>query len=455
MRTRAPSLRRLSLRARLLLIGVAGVAVALALGSAALYGVLVVTVNHTIDAEARASAADVVALVDSGRLSSPIPVAGAQVVQVVDGSGRVVSASVNADRLTPLLRPAELRQALAGQTTEVPGARAGVNGPLRAVAVRAGPAATPVSVVVALQVGDVTQSQRVLLRTLVLTYPLLLLVLAAIAWRVIGSALRPVEELRAGAERISGSGHDERLPVPASADEIHALALTLNGMLDRLDAARERQRGFVADAAHELRSPLASMRTQLEVAERLGEGGALPAELLADVARLTRLVEDLLLLARADSSVAPPQRESFDAAALLTDVADRYAGSRVPVSVTSGAGPVPVRGDREELRRALTNLVDNAVRHARSRVVLAARAPIGAAVLTVTDDGPGIPEALRENVFERFTRLDDARDRDAGGTGLGLAIVRELVRRSGGSVRLLDADPPPGLCVELVFPHAR
>jgi signal transduction histidine kinase len=197
------------------------------------------------------------------------------------------------------------------------------------------------------------------------------------------------------------------------------------------------------------------MRTQLEVAERLGEGGELPAELLVDVARLTRLVEDLLLLARADSSVAPPHRESFDAAALLTDVADRYAGSRVPVSVTSGAGPVPVRGDREELRRALTNLVDNAVRHARSRVVLAARAPIGAAVLTVTDDGPGIPEALRENVFERFTRLDDARDRDAGGTGLGLAIVRELVRRSGGSVRLLDADPPPGLCVELVFPHAR
>ena len=450
---RQVSLRRMSLRARLLVIGVAGLALALALGSAALYGVLVVTVNHTIDAEVRGSAADVVALVDRGRLPSPIPVSGAQVVQVVDRSGRVISASVNADRLTPLLRPAELARAAAGESVEVPGARAGMSGPLRVVGSRAGPATAPVTVLVALQVGDVAESQRVLLRLLVATYPLLLAVLAAIAWRVIGSALRPVEELRSGAERISGTGRDERLPVPASADEVHALAVTLNGMLDRLAAARERQRGFVADAAHELRSPLASMRTQLEVAQRLGEGGDLPAELLLDVARLTRLVEDLLLLARSDAAQTPPERQVLDATTLLTDIAHRYAGSRVPVTVTPAVGGLEVRADPDELGRALTNLVDNAVRHAGTRVQLAAERTADGVVLTVVDDGPGIPEALRENVFERFTRLDDARDRDAGGTGLGLAIARELVRRAGGTIRLTDADPAPGLRVEIHLAH--
>ena len=245
----------------------------------------------------------------------------------------------------------------------------------------------------------------------------------------------------------------------------------------RIRAARDRQRGFVADAAHELRSPLASMRTQLEVAQRLGEAGELPAELLVDVARLSRLVEDLLLLARADAFTGPPAtRESFDAAALLAEVADRYTAARVPVTVGSGAAqpvavrrsgaPSPVTGravtepatgpvlqaDREEVRRAVANLVDNAVRHAGTRVRLAVERRGPSVVLVVTDDGPGVPEAEREKVFERFARLDDARDRDAGGTGLGLPIVRELVRRQGGTVRLTDAQPGPGLRAEIHLP---
>ena len=148
---------------------------------------------------------------------------------------------------------------------------------------------------------------------------------------MIGRTLGPVEGLRAGAARISGTGRDERLPVPDTADEVHALAVTLNDMLDRLASSRERQRAFVADAAHELRSPLASMHTQLEVAQRLGEGGDLPADLLADVQRLSRMVEDLLLLARAGADAqAPSRRESFDALPLLADVAGRYAAAPVP-----------------------------------------------------------------------------------------------------------------------------
>jgi signal transduction histidine kinase len=273
-------------------------------------------------------------------------------------------------------------------------------------------------------------------------YPALVLLLAALAWRVVGAALRPVEGLRAGAESITGAGRADRLPVPASADEIHRLAVTLNGMLDRLAAARARQRAFVADAAHELRSPLAAMRTELEVAQRHGITGDLAADLLADVERLGRLVDDLLLLARTDDAAPTEPAESapVELGALLAEVCERCRGARVPVTV-SGDGPLWTNGDRDTLLRVLTNLVDNSVRHAATRVVLTGYQEAGEAVLEVIDDGPGIPVADRERVFDRFTRLDDARARDDGGAGLGLAIVRELVRRHGGAVYLEDAKP--------------
>ncbi|MHB8187568.1 MAG: sensor histidine kinase [Dermatophilaceae bacterium] len=439
------SVHGLSLRARLLALGVTGVALALALGSLMLYAVLTVTVNRTVDDSAFASARSVAAMVDSNTVPDPLPVSGSQIVQVVDSSGAMVSASVSADRLTPLLRSPELVKALAGERISVPGARAGLAGNLRAIAIQAGPPSASRSIIVAVPLSDIEESQRILRNTLLVTYPPLVVIMALIAWRVIGWTLRPVETLRSGAARISGSDQDERLAVPESADEIRALALTLNDMLDRLAAARGRQRAFVADAAHELRSPLASMRTQLEVAQHLGEGGELAADLLADVTRLSVLVEDLLLLARAGSDANhPPVPESLDVRALLVATANRYAGARVPVTVTAGPS-VHASANTEELRRVLANLVDNAVRHARSTVALAVRAEGGRAVLTVADDGPGIPAGERERVFERFARLDDARDRDAGGTGLGLAIVRELLRRSDGSISLQDNPSGPGL----------
>ena len=429
----------LSLRARLLLIGTTGVALALAAGGLGLYAALTYAVNRTLDAEALASAAEVARLVDAQELPDPVPVSGAQVIQVIDAQGRVVGGSVSADRLTPLLRPPELAEALQGTPVMVSGARIGATGPLRVSAVRAGPAADPQAVVVALPVGDVLATRDTLRTALLVSYPLLLLALAAIAWRVIGWALQPVEALRLGAERISGTARPERLPVPPATDEIHALAVTLNGMLDRLAAARARQRSFVADAAHELRSPLASMRTQLEVADRLGEGGGLPADLIADVDRLSALVEDLLLLARGDASARGPAAfQVFDGRALLAELTAGYADARVPVTLTAGE-PVPITADPTEVRRAVANLVDNAVRHARSAVQLDVRAEADGVVVTVEDDGPGIPIEDRERVFERFTRLDDARARDAGGSGLGLAIARELVERAGGTVRFVPS----------------
>ncbi|HEY5847331.1 MAG TPA: HAMP domain-containing sensor histidine kinase [Microlunatus sp.] len=433
-----------------MIIGVSGLAIALVVGGLALFAALRVAVDRTLDTEARATAEQVAAMVAEDRLPAPIPVSGAQLIQVVDGEGRVIGGSLLADRLTPLLRSDELSRALAGSAVEVSGARAGLDGPLRVVAA---PGGRPgVSVIVASQVGDVVASQRTLRNALLILFPLLLGLLGVIAYVVIGWTLRPVEQLRRGAERISGGGADERLPVPQAADEIRALAVTLNTMLDRLAAGRERQRSFVADAAHELRSPLTSMRTQLEVAQHLGEGGALTDDLLADVKRLSVLVEDLLLLARADADQRPPAvPETVELRSLLADVASSITEPRVPVRVVGGE-PVLADADREELRRALANLVDNAVRHARSEVELNVAAADGAVRIGVSDDGPGIDPADRERVFDRFTRLDDARGRDGGGSGLGLAIVRQLVDRSGGSVRFVDGSGRWSLRAEIVLP---
>jgi signal transduction histidine kinase len=441
---------RLSLRARLLLIGLLGVATALAVGSVALYGVLNVVTLRTLDNSASATASEVATLVDSGKLPDPIPVTGDHVVQVVDSSGRVVSASVNADRLSSLLSPHELSSAVSGTHPEVPGSRVGRDSTLRTTAIRAGSADTPRTVVVAYGFEDIKDSQRVLRWTLLATYPLLLLVLGLIASRVIAAALRPVEELRSAAERISGAGQDTRLPVPESRDEIHDLALTLNSMLDRLGAARAQQRAFVADAAHELRSPLASMLTQLDVAEHLGEGTEATQDLRAEVVRMNGLVESLLVLARLDRDASSETTVAATLAPLVLAAVRRQEGA---VTVQTDVPDLAVLAPRDHVRRVLDNLLDNAIRHARSAVDVSASAAEGGVRLIVDDDGAGIAPADRDRVFDRFTRLDEARDRDAGGSGLGLAIVRELVQRDGGVVEL-DAARRGGLRVIVTWPSA-
>jgi len=444
--------RRLSLRGRLVLIGTTGLAFGLAAGGAVLVAVLHLVQENALDEGARRTAADVASLVELDALVDPIPTAGTQVVQVLDANSQVSAASVGADRLVPLLRPDELRRARGGEVLRVDGARAGLRGPLRVVAFDIGGGAR--TVLVAAPASEVESSGRLLRAALLLAYPVLLAALAVLAWHVVGWTLRPVEALRSGAEEITGAARVARLPVPDGDDEVHRLAVTLNGMLDRLEAARQRQRRFVGDAAHELRSPLASLRTQLEVAERIGDQVP-PADLLTDVQRLGRLVDDLLLLARADEG--DPRlhhREPVDLAALVAEVAAGYTGARVPVRAAPG-DPLWTAGDPDGLRRIVDNLVSNAVRHAASAVDVTVAAVDGRVEVTVADDGPGIPERDRERVFDRFTRLDDARARDAdsgqdSGAGLGLAIVRELVKVHHGRVTL--AEGGPGLRATVALP---
>ncbi len=445
---------RLSLRWRLMAVGLVGVVGALLVGGILLYTAMSTALERGTVTEARASATDVAALVNDGRLPEPVPVGGALVVQILDEQNRVLGGSVTADRLTSLLTAAERRDLATGASIVVGGNRAGVDGPLRVAGVEAGPPTARVLVVAGVPTADLETSRRVLRTVLLVVFPLVVLVLVLVSWRVIGLALRPVERLRQGAARIGSAGDSsERLPVLPARDEISALAQTLNDMLGRLASSSAQQRAFVADAAHELRSPLATMRTQLEVAQRLGEGQGLPADLLPEVDRLSALVEDLLVLARSGADAAPPVRQEVSLPDLLTEVVGRYAGARIPVGVSPSPGsegeraPV-VTAARADLVRALGNLVDNAVRHARSGVALTCGTGSGGPRVVVTDDGSGIPAGDLERVFDRFARLDDARDRDSGGSGLGLSITRELLRRNGARVWLEDARPGVRAVVE-------
>ena len=441
-----------SLRTRLVVLSSIALAVGLAVGGAVLVVVLRGGLDRASDDGALQTAREVVVLIETDRLPDPIPAGGTSLVQVVDQQGRVLAASPGADRLVPALPADELAAARAGPTT-VSGARFGVQGPVRVVALPAGPDSAPSTVVVAAPAADIDQAVRVVRTALIAGFAVLLALLAFVVWRIVGATLRPVEALRAGAEQITGTGSADTLPLPNSNDEIRRLAETLNSMLGRLAGSRRRQRAFVADAAHELRSPLASLRAQLEVAEATGDRPEID-DLLAEVKRLTALVDDLSILARVDDA-APPPRDLLDLTDLARATAERYAAQRVPLTLTASTSP-PVEANRTAIGRALANVLDNAMRYAVSAVTLTVGpAPGGGAMLVVTDDGPGIPAQDRDRVFERFARLDDARDRDTGGSGLGLAIVRELVVQQGGSVTLNDgaagADPP-GLRVDIRLP---
>ncbi|GEC08451.1 two-component sensor histidine kinase [Streptomyces spinoverrucosus] len=277
-------------------------------------------------------------------------------------------------------------------------------------------------------------------------FPLLLGVVAGVTWLVTGRALHPVEGIRREMAEITASEDlSRRVPEPGTHDEVARLARTTNETLAALETSVERQRRFVADASHELRSPIASLRTQLEVAaahpELLDLDGA-----VEDTVRLQRLAADLLLLARLDAGERPT-----DTRVDLAELAREQAAGRKGVSVE--AESLEVAGSRGQLGRVLANLLDNAQRHARSAVTVAVRREGDRAVVRVADDGDGVPEGDRERIFERFVRLDAARSRDEGGAGLGLAIARDVAARHGGTLTVHDA-PTGGALFELRLPLA-
>ncbi|MGW6533278.1 ATP-binding protein [Streptomyces venezuelae] len=286
------------------------------------------------------------------------------------------------------------------------------------------------------------------LTSMLIGFPLLLAVVAGVTWLVTRRALRPVAAITAEMSVITASEDlARRVPEPDTHDEIARLARTTNETLTALQTSVERQRRFVADASHELRSPIASLRTQLEV-------GAAHPELLdvdgavEDTVRLQELAADLLLLARLDAGEKPGAGRVDLAAFAREELSQR---TRDHVEVHADLKSAEVAGSRGQLARVLNNLLNNAQRHARSRVTVTTRSDGAWAVLEVADDGSGVPESERERIFERFVRLDDARTRDEGGAGLGLAIARDVAVRHGGTLKVREA-PSGGALFELRLP---
>ena len=379
--------RRRGLRARVTITAALGLVVAFAAADLLLFNALRVSLTRSVDDYARSGASQVAALIDANRLPDPVPVAaGTITIQVLDSGGVITDVSPDADRMVPVVSVAQARAlAAGGGALLIRGAPFDMPSLLRVAAVQADDGQL---VIAAVPFSEASGSLNVVARALVIFTPVLFLAFTGAIWLVTGSTLRPIGELRRGAARVTETGVPADLPVPEARDEVRSLALTLNDMLSRLAEAQQRQRALVSDTAHELRSPIASIRTQLEVALDFPDGqdwATTARDVHADVLRLARLTEDLLLLARLDeqagSEASAARRAPVDLAALCASVACRYADAPVPVScrrARNGAGdgsggPVLVAGDFGRLDRLLVNLVDNAVRYAKSSVVVSAR----------------------------------------------------------------------------------
>jgi signal transduction histidine kinase len=361
------------------------------------------------------------------------------VAQVVNEDGTVVASTANAADLEPIAPWPDTTTAGPRGIGHLPTDEARY----RLLSVIARDASPPVVVHVAATTDDISESVTTLRSSLLVAVPVVVLLLAALTWWLVGRTLRPVEAIRSEVEAISGRELHRRVPVPPTDDEVGRLARTMNEMLDRVDRSAQRQQRFVADASHELRSPLARMRAEVEVDLAHPATADLEAthrSVLEETAGLQALVDDLLLLARSDASAPPARREEV----ALDDIVRRHALRTTREAVAMDVDRVtPARtvGDRAALDRAVGNLLDNAVRHATNRVVVELREASGVVELTIADDGPGIPAADRQRVFDRFAQLDEARH--DGGTGLGLAIVQDIVRRHDGDVTV-DPTHSPG-----------
>lgn len=445
-------------RVRLTVVATALLAVGLAIAAGVMLLVLHQSLLSTADGVTRARATEIadtlrvtpVTSLDAGILA---PTTSVDLVQIVDAGGRVLAASPGGGQ-TPLVRPVTADTSRTQDDAEIPGDDTKYRATVRSVNTPTGVA----TVIVGAAEGPVDRVLLIVAAIVAAVFPVILVMIAVATYVLSGRTLAPVERIRARVAAITGSGLDQRVPVPATGDEIADLAVTMNAMLDRLDASHRRQVQFVGDASHELRSPLVPLLGLLDLAASRGDGvdqATVAQVLLPEARRLHDLIDDLLLLARSDETASPLPLVDVD----LDDVVDadvRRLRANTPITVTAEVHAIRVLGDRETLARALRNLTDNAVRHARTsvRITMSQIDIDGAATIDVDDDGPGIPAHDRGRVVERFTRLDEARSRgDAGGSGLGLAIVTEIARAHGGSLTI-DDSPLGGTRARLTIPVA-
>jgi signal transduction histidine kinase len=439
-----------SVRVRTTALAVLVVGMALLIGSVLMVSLLRGSLTDDVRTAALVRAETVADFLRSSP-GSDLPVGNQdeEFAQVLDAHGQVVASSANLSGRPPVVRLAP------GETRRLAHVPFEEEDPFLAVATSAnGPSGT-VTVIVGRTLDTVNESTLATTRLLAAGIPLLLLVVGVVTWLVIGRALAPVDSIRSEVEAISTRELHRRVPDPKGNDEIARLARTMNRMLGRLEEGQARQRRFVSDASHELRSPVATIREHVEIAlahpDRIGPEELAEVVLEEDL-RIQRLVEDLLLLTRADEGTLSHRNEPVDLDDLVLAEASRLNGSRTDVRFdASQVSAGRVSGDPAQLDRLVRNVFENAVRHARRAVALSLRQADGEVVLTVDDDGTGIAPAERERIFDRFVRLEEARDRDTGGSGLGLAIVREIAFAHGASVTVSES-PLGGARFEIRFP---
>jgi signal transduction histidine kinase len=439
-------------------------AIVVGVASAALVLLLARSVLASVDATGRTEATAIAAQVrldgagnldpNSGSLNLAITASAARRswVQVLDVEGRVVDQSADLTGTAPLvsLTPAPGHDELVKRHLPFDEdayriiARGGLYRDQR------------FTVLVGISLGQIQDSQRIVLTLLGIGLPLLLIALGTATYIFVGRSLRPVEAIRRTVASINERDLSERVAVPPADDEVGRLAVTMNAMLERMEMAQVTQRQFVADASHELRSPIATLAASAEVMlthpDAADHPEAFPTAVLEESNRLERLVNDLLLLARADERGMYRGEDDVDLDDIIDAERHRVLGmSELQVGVV--IAPVRVTGDRHSLEQVVRNLVDNAAKHARTRVEFTVRQQGQDAVVEIYDDGPGIRPDDRERIFDRFVRLEESRARATGGTGLGLAIVREIVSAHQGDVRVVDGpDGEKGTRFRLTLP---
>ncbi|WP_417541248.1 sensor histidine kinase [Microbacterium maritypicum] len=416
-----------SVRGRTTLGATVVVAVALLIGAFSFYGVLSASIHGSTERAAEQRLEELTERA-GGPGGKGIDALEDEILQIIGADGSVRAASEDArEKLGSTPLPVDDDP----QTTTIDG---------ETVLVVSEDIERDQTLVLAVSMEDDAETLATVATLLAIALPLLLLLVAVTTWSVVGRALRPVELIREEVDGITAERLHQRVPVPETADEVAALATTMNGMLDRLDAAATAQRRFVSDASHELRSPLATIRQHAELAQAhpdVTSIGELAEVVSEEGLRLQGIVESLLLLARLDEGAS-----THDEAVDLDDIAlgevRRLRATGIDVD-GSGIHAARVHGDPRLLGQLVRNLADNAVRHSRGRVAIGVTPSDGYVFVTIEDDGTGVPAEERERIFERFVRLDEARSRDAGGSGLGLAIARGIAASGHGTLTVDDS----------------
>jgi two-component system, OmpR family, sensor kinase len=456
--------RRLPIRLRLTLAFTLVMAVVLAAIGLTVYLRFSDDLDANVDRALRSRADDLAGLVSrtgpglQDATGQPLLEREESFAQVLDERGRVLDASAQLpDR--PLLSGAELRRARAGTITVERRSVLEADEQVRLLGAPAEAEGRRLVVVVGASLDENDEALASLGLLLLIGGPVALLLASVAGYGVAAGALRPVDAMRRKAAVIRDDRPGERLPVPEARDEIRGLAETLNEMLARLEHALERERSFVTDASHELRTPLAILKAELELALRAGRSEEELRSALRSAAeetdRLNQLADDLLVLARSDRGGLPLRIEPIEAREILDSVAERF-GRRArdagrPLVVDSPSG-LRIAGDRLRLEQALSNLVENALRHGAGPVRLSAGERGEHVELHVEDEGTGFPSDFADEAFERFTRAHQGRT--GGGAGLGLAIVRAIATAHGGHAAARNR-PGSGADVWMELPRAQ